>query len=102
MSLNHSTPLSKLADQLRIRRSRLNKDDLIDATCTAAHKSLKTASNKLGGTTRFSIAMAQELQEIIGEAEDAGCENPFPDIQGLLKEWEVFYQVMNLVDEVAE
>ena len=100
--MSNATPLSKLADLLRIRQGKLNKDNLIDATCTAAHKSLETASNKLGGTTRFSIAMAQELQEIIGDAERAGCENPFPAIQGLLKEWEVFFQVMNLIDEVAE
>lgn len=100
--MNNETPLSKLADLLRIRRCKLNKDDLIDTTCTAAYKSLETASNKLGGTTRFSIAMAQELQEIIGDAEQAGCENLFPAIQGLLKEWEVFFQVMNLIDEVAE
>jgi hypothetical protein len=35
--------------------------------------------------------MAQELQKIIGEAEDAGCENPLPAIQGLIKEREIFY-----------
>lgn len=102
MSLKHSTPLSELADRLRIRRNNLPTEKLVNEACSAAGRELDKIHNKLSGATRFSIAMAQELQEIIGEAETAGCENPFPAIQGLLKEWEVFYQVMNLIDEVAE
>lgn len=102
MSTKHATPLSTLADRLRIRRDNLPTEKLVNETCNAANRELDKIHNKLSGTTRFSIAMAQELQEIIGDAEQAGCENPFPAIQGLLKEWEVFFQVMNLVDEVAE
>jgi hypothetical protein len=102
MSINHATPLSKLADRLRIRRDNLPTEKLVNETCNAANRELDKIHNKLSGATRFSTAMAQELQEIIGEAEAAGCENPMPSVQGLLKEWEVFYQVMNLIDEVAE
>jgi len=102
MSTNHSTPLSMLADLLKIKRNNLPTEKLTDVVCATARIRIKATTHKLGGTTRFVTAMAQELQEIIGEAEAAGCKNPFPATQGLLKEWEVFYQVMNLIGEVAE
>ena len=42
--------------------------------------------------------MAQELQDFIGEAELAGCHNPFPATVQLLDEWEnVFQRATNLV-----
>ncbi|MBL4797208.1 MAG: hypothetical protein JKY50_07330 [Oleispira sp.] len=100
--MSHSTPLSTLADRLRIRRNNLPTEKLVNETCNAASRELDKISNKLSGATRFSIAMAQELQEIIGENEEEGAVNPLPAAQGLLDEWEVFFQVMNLIDEVAE
>lgn len=57
-------------------------------------------SKKLSDTIKFSIAMAQELQEIIGEAEAAGCTDPFPATQALLDEWESYYKDQKLIDEV--
>lgn len=79
---DYSTPLSRLADKLRIKRNNPPTERLVDETCTAASRELDKISNKLSGATRFSIAMAQELQEIIGEAETADCKNPFPAIKG--------------------
>ena len=36
--------------------------------------------------------MAQELQDFIDEAVDAGCENPFPGTAALIEEWETAYR----------
>ena len=57
-------------------------------------------SKKLSNTIKFSIAMAQELQEIIGDATESGCINPLPATQALLDEWEAFYKEQNLINEV--
>lgn len=35
--------------------------------------------------------MAQELRDIIADAEEAGCNNPMPATQALLKDWESAY-----------
>ena len=36
--------------------------------------------------------MAQELEDIITEAEEAGCDNPFPEIRALLNDWESIFK----------
>ena len=36
--------------------------------------------------------MAQELQEFIDDAEQAGCKNPLPNTKELINEWENIYQ----------
>lgn len=46
----------------------------------------------LGEAIRIAINMAQELQDIVDEAEAAGCTNPFPSTQALLNEWNAFYK----------
>ncbi|WP_396586429.1 hypothetical protein [Bermanella sp. R86510] len=45
----------------------------------------------------FEIAeqMAQELRDIIADAEEAGCSNPMPATQALLKDWESAYGQSN-------
>ena len=35
--------------------------------------------------------MAQELQDVIADAETAGCVNPFPGVKELIDEWESIY-----------
>ena len=35
--------------------------------------------------------MAQELQDVIADAETAGCSNPFPGMKELINEWEEIY-----------
>jgi hypothetical protein len=37
---------------------------------------------------QIATKMAQELQDIISDAENAGCKNPFPGTQLLVDEWE--------------
>lgn len=36
--------------------------------------------------------MGQELQDMIDEAEAAGCKNPLPGTKALLDEWEATYK----------
>ena len=36
----------------------------------------------------IAAKMAQELQDIIGDAEKAGCQNPLPGVKALIDEWE--------------
>jgi hypothetical protein len=99
--MSHETPLSKLADLLRINRAALNDQNLIDSTSTTAHNRIEELENKLSSTVAAATAMAQELQEIIGDAEDAGCENPLPVSQALIDLWEALYQEQNLINEVT-
>lgn len=40
--------------------------------------------------------MAQELQDFIDEAEQSGCENPFPGTRTLIDEWEAIYKRTHL------
>tara|TARA_B110000196_G_C21141544_1_gene664062 strand:- start:41 stop:238 length:198 start_codon:yes stop_codon:yes gene_type:complete len=61
---------------------------------------IKETSTKLSDVIKLSIAMAQELQEMIDEAEKAGCKNPMPATKALLDEWEAYYQEQQLIDEV--
>lgn len=35
--------------------------------------------------------MAQELQDVLSEAEMAGCEDPFPHMKELINDWEAVY-----------
>lgn len=39
--------------------------------------------------------MAQELRDIISDAETAGSVDPFPATQALLEEWESIYKQVN-------
>lgn len=39
--------------------------------------------------------MAQDLQEYIDEAENAGCKNPFPGTAALIDEWEKLHKKSN-------
>jgi len=39
--------------------------------------------------------MAQDLQEYIDEAENAGCKNPFPGTSELIEEWEQLHKKSN-------
>ncbi len=48
-------------------------------------------SEKLERAESICIAMAQELTEMIGDAEDAGCKNPFPACQQLIDEWDEYH-----------
>ena len=40
----------------------------------------------------IAVKMAQELREIIDEAKEAGCVDPFPGIELLLDDWEAIYK----------
>lgn len=44
----------------------------------------------------IATRMAQELQDIIDDAEDAGCDNPLPGTKALLDEWEAAYREVRL------
>jgi small-conductance mechanosensitive channel len=99
--MSYQTPLSKLANHLRIKRDSMNQVNAVDATCTAASQRIEQLENKLSSTIAHATSMAQELQEIIGDAETAGCENPIPTSQALVDLWEALYQEQNLINEVA-
>jgi hypothetical protein len=55
----------------------------------------------LSSIIQYAIAMAQELEEIIGDATDAGCPNPMPGTQAIVNEWEAFYKANNLINEIT-
>lgn len=99
--MSYQTPLSKLAEKLRIKRDSMNQVSTVDATCTAANHRIDQLENKLSLTLAAATAMAQELQDMIGDAEDAGCKNPLPASQALIDLWEALYQEQNLINEVA-
>ena len=99
--MSYQTPLSKLAEKLRIKRDSMNQVSTVDATCTAANQRIDQLENKLALTLAAATAMAQELQDIIGDAEDAGCKNPLPESQALIDSWEALYQEQNLINEVT-
>lgn len=98
--MSYQTPLSKLAEKLRIKRDAMNQVNTLDATCTAANQRIEQLENKLSLTIANATAMAQEIQEIIGDAEDADCKNPLPASQALIDLWEALYQEQNLINEV--
>jgi len=40
----------------------------------------------------IGIKLAQTIQDVIDDAEEAGCDNPFPDFKMLLNDWEAVYK----------
>lgn len=40
----------------------------------------------------IGIKMAQTIQDVIDDTEEAGCDNPFPDFKELLKDWDEIYK----------
>lgn len=40
----------------------------------------------------IATKLAQTIQDVIDEAEEAGCDDPFPDFRLLLEEWEAIYK----------
>lgn len=97
--MNQPTEISKLADRLHIPRSEMNQETLISTTAHAASQRIEQLENKLSSTIAAATAMAQELQEIIDDANDAG--SAMPVTGEIVDLWEAIYQQQNLIDEVT-
>lgn len=101
--MSYQTPLSMLADTLNVPAEMhpYSLQDRINSVATTASHRIEQLENKLNSTAAMAIAMAQEIQEIIGDAEDAGCKNPLPASQALIDLWEALYQEQDLINEVT-
>lgn len=98
--MSYQTPLSKLAEKLRIKRDSMNQVSTVDATCTAANQRIDQLENKLSLTLAAATAMAQELQDMIDDTEDTQHATS-PASQALIDSWEALYQEQNLINEVT-
>lgn len=97
----YTTPLSKLADALNVPSEShpYSLQNRINAVATAANQRIEQLEHKLSSTIAMATAMAQELQEIIGDANDAG--SAMPTTGEIVDLWEAIYQEQNLIDEVT-
>lgn len=97
--MTYTTPLSRLADKLNVKRCTMNHSTIIDTTATAASHRIEQLEHKLSSTIAAAIAMAQELQEIIDDANDAG--STLPVTSEIVDLWEAIYAEQKLIDEIV-
>lgn len=99
--MSYQTPLSKLGDSLNVPATPFSLHDRISTVATAASERIEQLENKLSSTIAMAIVMAQELQEIIADAEQAGCPVTLPATQAVIDLWEALYQEQDLINEAS-
>lgn len=99
--MSYQTPLSMLADTLNVPAEMhpYSLQDRINSVATTASHRIEQLENKLSSTIAMAITMAQELQEIIDDANDAG--SALPVTGEIVDLWEALYQEQNLINEVT-